>query len=58
MRENPELFKPENSRDWKFAKVFSELVKPSSARAEEEKILILVRRDVRPRSWITKDGNG
>lgn len=41
MRENPELFKPENSRDWKFTMVFSELVKPSSARAEEEKILIL-----------------
>jgi len=41
MRDNPELFKPENSRDWKFSQVSSELAKPSIARAEEEKILLL-----------------
>lgn len=41
MRENPELFRPENSRDWKFSQVFSQISKPSTARAEEEKILLL-----------------
>ena len=42
IRENPDLFKPENSRDWKFSQISQELAKPSTARAEEEKILLLV----------------
>jgi len=41
MRENPELFAPENSRDWKFSKVSSDIPGPSMARKEEEKILLL-----------------
>jgi len=41
MRENPDMFRPENSRDWKFSLVSSDIPPPSAARAEEEKILLL-----------------
>ena len=42
MRDNPEMFKPENTRNFKFSQVSSEVAKPSTAKEEEEKILILV----------------
>jgi len=41
MRDNPEMFKPENTRNFKFTKVSSEVAKPSTAKEEEEKILLL-----------------
>jgi len=41
MRENPEMFKPENTRNFKFTQVSSEVAKPSTAKEEEEKILLL-----------------
>ena len=42
MRDNPEMFKPENTRNFKFSQVSSEVAKPSTAKEEEEKILLLV----------------
>merc|ERR1719507_2796158 len=41
MRENPELFRPENTKNYKFSQVSSEVAKPSTAKEEEEKILLL-----------------
>jgi len=41
MRDNPEMFRPENTRNFKFSQVSSEVAKPSTAKEEEEKILIL-----------------
>jgi len=41
MRDNPEMFKPENTRNFKFTQVSSEVAKPSTAKEEEEKILLL-----------------
>jgi len=41
MRDNPEMFKPENTRNFKFSQVSSEVAKPSTAKEEEEKILLL-----------------
>jgi len=41
MRDNPDMFKPENSRNFKFLAVSSEVAKPSIAKEEEEKILLL-----------------
>jgi len=41
MRDNPEMFSPENTRNFKFTQVSSEVAKPSTAREEEEKILLL-----------------
>jgi len=41
MRDNPEMFRPENTRNFKFSQVSSEVAKPSTAKEEEEKILLL-----------------
>jgi len=41
MRENPELFRPENTKNYKFTQVSSEVAKASTAKEEEEKILLL-----------------
>ena len=42
IRDNPEMFRPENTRNFKFSQVSAEVAKPSTAKEEEEKILILV----------------
>merc|ERR1711892_132554 len=42
IRDNPEMFKPENTRNFKFTQVSSEVAKASTAKEEEEKILLLV----------------
>merc|ERR1711862_1061808 len=41
MRDNPEMFRPENTRNFKFSQVSAEVAKPSTAKEEEEKILLL-----------------
>jgi len=41
MRENPEMFRPENTKNYKFTQVATEVGKPSTAKEEEEKILLL-----------------
>jgi len=41
MRDNPEMFNPENSRNFKFTQMSSEVAKPSTAKEEEEKSLLL-----------------
>jgi len=41
IRDNPEMFKPENTRNFKFTQVSSGVAKPSIAKEEEEKILLL-----------------
>jgi hypothetical protein len=41
MRDNPEMFRPENSKNYKFTKVSEEVARPSGAKEEEEKILLL-----------------
>jgi len=41
IRDNPEMFRPENTRNFKFSQVSAEVAKPSTAKEEEEKILIL-----------------
>jgi len=41
IRDNPEMFKPENTRNFKFTQVSSEVAKASTAKEEEEKILLL-----------------
>jgi hypothetical protein len=43
MRENPHLFSAENTRGWQFCQLTAQLAPPPTpARAEEEKILLLV----------------
>merc|ERR1712025_226436 len=41
MRDNPELFKPENTKNFKFVQVSKDVAKSSTAKEEEEKILLL-----------------